>query len=306
MMRGDIAGVSTPKSYYVTQSMCKWLEWFLSLDYVEDEIAQWSDKMSNQSNDKIIDIQQGAAWQQMKWASNENMEGSLRLCFSRFVDWFNPRTNKLAGKQQLMGIVCLACLNLPPEMQNKVENVFLEGIMPGPNAPDMTTVSHLLSPLVDDLLDLVGPPEMKTFKHSQGRKMEVHLLTLIGDTGATHKVGGFASHSAKYYCSWCLGDDTGLSSLTLGPARNGGCTKRQSCEWQKAKKTKRTKLVREHGIWWSELNQLTYRNPVKHTALGYMHNWLKGLLAHHFQERWGFQDVSNVQIQKRRIKIKEK
>ncbi|MBW0462577.1 hypothetical protein O181_002292 [Austropuccinia psidii MF-1] len=187
MMQGDIAGVSTPKSYYVTQSMRKWLEWFLSLDYVEDEIAQWSDKMNNQRNDKIIDIQQGLVWQQMKWASNENMEGSLRLCFSLFVDWFNPRTNKLAGKQQSMGIVCLACLNLPPEMRNKVENVFLAGIMPGPNSPNMTTVSQLLSPLVDDLLDLVGPLEMKTFKHSQGRKIEVRLLTLIGDTGATHK-----------------------------------------------------------------------------------------------------------------------
>ncbi|MBW0462895.1 hypothetical protein O181_002610 [Austropuccinia psidii MF-1] len=174
--------------------------------------------------------------------------------------------------------------------------------MPGPNAPDMKTVGHFLSPLVDNLLDLVGPLEMKTFKHAEGCKIEVRLLTLIGDTGATHKVGGVASHSERYYCSWCLGNETGLSSLPLGPARIGERTREQEFQWQEATKTQRAKLVWEHGIHWSKMNRLTYQDPVRHMALGYMHNWLEGVLAHHFHKQWGFKDVSDVQRQRRKIR----
>ncbi|MBW0462894.1 hypothetical protein O181_002609 [Austropuccinia psidii MF-1] len=71
MTPGDIAGISIPKSYYVTRTMHKWLEWFLKLDNFEDEIAQWSEKIRIQNNDKIVDIQQGIAWQQMRtWKSH--------------------------------------------------------------------------------------------------------------------------------------------------------------------------------------------------------------------------------------------
>lgn len=50
---------------------------------------------------------------------------------------------------------------------------------------------------------------------------------------------------------------------------------------------------------WLDLNQLPYCNIVHHVPLGMMHNWLEGILQHHFQIRWGF-DTWLVQNQKRK------
>ncbi|MBW0548987.1 hypothetical protein O181_088702 [Austropuccinia psidii MF-1] len=93
-----------------------------------------------------------------------------------------------------MGIVALSCLNLPPSICHKLPHLFLSNIMPGPQAANMTMISHLLMPLVDDLLHFKDPVEIPTFQRPNGRMIQVRLLTIVGDSGATHKVGGFASH----------------------------------------------------------------------------------------------------------------
>jgi hypothetical protein len=42
-----------------------------------------------------------------------------------------------------------------------------------------------------------------------------------------------------------------------------------------------------HGVRWSSLNRLLYRDPVCHTVLGLMHNWIEGILQHHARKNWG-------------------
>ncbi|MBW0506830.1 hypothetical protein O181_046545 [Austropuccinia psidii MF-1] len=85
--------------------------------------------------------------------------------------------------------------------------------MPGPQAPNMMTISHLITLLVDDLFQLKDPIRIPTFQRPDGFMIQVHLLTVVGDTGATHKVGGVASHSANYFCTWCLTMDSKISNL---------------------------------------------------------------------------------------------
>ncbi|MBW0528297.1 hypothetical protein O181_068012, partial [Austropuccinia psidii MF-1] len=217
----DAPFYSIPIGTYITQTLDTWLRWFLQLDGIEDQMSKWSDEVLAQNDERIIDIQQGNSWKEMKWKTKAEDAKSLQLCFSLFVDWFNPRHNKLAGKQQSIGIVCMACLNLPPSIRQKFEYVFIAGLMPGPQAPDMSTIGHLMSPLVDDLLAFEGPMNIPTSNFPEGRLIETRLLTLIGDSGARHKVGGFASHSANYMCPWCMIRDTDLSKVKLGPLRVG-------------------------------------------------------------------------------------
>ena len=73
--------------------------------------------------------------------------------FSLCVDHFNPLSNKQAGKKKSIGLILPVCLNLPPKVQYKLENMFLFGIIPGPSKPLLTCLNHYLCPLVDMLLE---------------------------------------------------------------------------------------------------------------------------------------------------------
>ena len=48
-----------------------------------------------------------------------------RYVFSLCIDYFNPLGNKQVGKKKLIGLISMVCLNLPPEMRYKLENMFL-------------------------------------------------------------------------------------------------------------------------------------------------------------------------------------
>lgn len=41
------------------------------------------------------------------------------------------------------------------------------------------------------------------------------------------------------------------------------------------------------GVRWTFLHHLPYRDPVRHTILGFMHNWLEGILQYQLQKLWG-------------------
>ncbi|MBW0506791.1 hypothetical protein O181_046506 [Austropuccinia psidii MF-1] len=262
--------------------MLSWLKWFLALESIEDSIESWSQEVFQANNDCITDIQNGNGWKELSWDSTIETNDTLRLCFSLFEDWFNPWHNKLSGKQESMGIVSLSCLNLPPSIWHKLPHLFIVGIMPGPQAPNMTTISDLLTPLVDDLLQLKDPIRIPTFKRADGCMIHVCLLTVVGDTGATHKLGGFASHSAKYFCTWCLTTDSKITNLQCGKEQEAQDTREQGDQWKHACKNQQNVLLCQSGVQYSELNQLAYRDPVKHVSLGMMHNWMEGILSHHF------------------------
>ncbi|KNZ59353.1 hypothetical protein VP01_1751g6 [Puccinia sorghi] len=192
-----------------------------------------------------------------------------------------------------VGIILMNCMNLPPAMRSKIQYTFLAGITPGPSAPSMTTITHLLKPLVDELVAMNTSFTVLTHQYPSGRSVRVKLLPLIGDLGATHKVAGFASHSAKKFCSWCNVTKDETSQLKIGPPRHGANVRRISNNWlNTTTHSGRDDILRDTGVRYSELNRLEYRDPVNHVALGMMHNWMEGVLMHHFRERWGFQTLS--------------
>ena len=51
-------------------------------------------------------------------------------------------------------------------------------------------------------------------------------------------------------------------------------------------KSGREVQAQETGVRWSLLHRLPYWDPVKHVVLGFMHNWLEGVLQHHLRVLW--------------------
>ncbi|TFK19835.1 hypothetical protein FA15DRAFT_555048, partial [Coprinopsis marcescibilis] len=61
-----------------------------------------------------------------------------------YCDFFNPLTNKQAGKKKSIRLIGLVCLNLPPTLCYKPENMFLAGVIPRPNEPPLDCINPYL------------------------------------------------------------------------------------------------------------------------------------------------------------------
>ncbi|MBW0533613.1 hypothetical protein O181_073328 [Austropuccinia psidii MF-1] len=161
----------------------------------------------------------------------------------------------MSGKQESMGCVMLTCLNLPPTLQNKPAFSLLYSIIPGPNSPDVVTISNALKPLVDELLVLKDGFNSNTYQHPKGRTVFVQLLPICGYLVAAHKVIGFGSHSAKQFCGWCNSNLSELNLLQLGSSKPAWGILQAAQSWKEAKTTSAQELIRrETGVRWSEFN----------------------------------------------------
>ncbi|MBW0545654.1 hypothetical protein O181_085369 [Austropuccinia psidii MF-1] len=273
-----------PASILVTQDFSDWLKWFIP--QVEDSIDEWKIKVQDEGL-VMCDYQKSPSWKNLYPESHDSQSSSIQLSFSLFVDWFNPLTNKLAGKQILLGVMALNCLNIPPHIRWKRQNTFISSMIPAPNQPNMITINNVLSYFVDELLKLQLGISILTPKNPNGQNGIVKLGCLIGDLVATHKLAGYASHSANYYCSWCEGHKSDISKLEIGHLRQPRIVKDYSYAFKEAKnKTEQDNIWKRKGIRWSELNRIPYWDPVNQVSLGIMHMWYEGVLQNHFVNRW--------------------
>jgi hypothetical protein len=132
---------------------------------------------------------------------------------------------------------------------------------------------------------------MRTHKHPAGCTIRVGILPVIGDLLAIRKVLGFAGVASKlHFCSFCKLSRNDIEELDVSKfiPQNGAEVRAAAQSWQEAaSKKERTRVFQESGVWWSSLHLLGYRDHVKHTVLGLMHNWLEGVLQHHARVLWG-------------------
>jgi len=190
-----------------------------------------------------------------------------RFLFSFNMDGFNPFQLKQAGRSASVMGLYMVCLNLPPEARFKSENMFLAGIIPGPNEPSKEEINHFLRPLVDDLLKsyLDGVYYTRTWKYPKGRKTRSALALIICDLPAARQALGFTGPQSTNFCSYCKLQLKDINNLNVGDWEPRSCEehRRLASEWQDAPlEARRAEITNKHGVRYSEFIRLPYLDPI--------------------------------------------
>jgi hypothetical protein len=273
-----------PRRLYTTQSFVSWLEFFLSRPGIEDLLD--ASYQSSPLPDVMWDIYDSPAWRSL--GPYTTTYGNLT--FSYYIDWFNPLTNKIAGKKISCGAIMMFCLNLPPELRHKPENTFFVGLTPPPKEPTVVTITAVSDPIMEQLDKLWAGCTICSYRHPEGIQRRVAVLPLIADVPGIQKVAGYASHGHKHFCWFCncQRDELDRVDIKAWIPRSPLDIRTAAMQWRDAKtKVARKSIFDQTGVRWSSLHRLIYRDPVRHTVLGVMHNWFEGVLQHHARRFWG-------------------
>ncbi|MBW0534414.1 hypothetical protein O181_074129 [Austropuccinia psidii MF-1] len=152
------------------------------------------------------DIWHGLVWRRFTGTRNINYSTFLSipgaLAFLIYVDWFN--VNGKETRLDSIRSIMIICLNFPPSGILKPENVYVSGILPGPNEPTALQLNYLLVPLIKELKELwQGYHFSPTSTGPSGSFICVAILMAIADVVAMCKLTGFISHSGSQFCSLC-------------------------------------------------------------------------------------------------------
>ena len=215
-----------------------------------------------------------------------------RYVFSFCMDGFNPFQLKQAGKKASVVGMYMICLNLPPEERYKLENMFLVGIIPGPHEPKKEEINHLLSPLVDDLIDSYhhGVWYSRTQNYKRGRYTRCVLVPVVCDTPAARQVTGRMSATSTHFCPYCSLPHNEINNLDKDTwhLRTDVDHRSHAIEWLEAgTEAERDMLYARHGVRHSELLRLPYWSPIKHTMVDSMHLFFLILFKRHCTDIWG-------------------
>jgi hypothetical protein len=160
-----------------------------------------------------------------------------------------------------------------------------------PGAPDVWTISHILISFAEMVNEFAAPGRiLPTHRNPLGVRVAVRVVPLIADLQAVRKVAGYMAFNATQFCNWCLLklndiEDLNHTSWTL---RDSHTVAAQATAWLKAKTvTKKVALAKKFGVRRTPMHDVVGWNPVHHIILGFMHNWLEGILMRHLRMLWG-------------------
>jgi hypothetical protein len=210
------------------------------------------------------------------------VNGESHLCFSMFVDWFNPHSGKHHSIHST-GAVYLICLNLPAHLHCKREYTFHFANIPGPKEPSMEQVNHILRPIVNQLLELwrTGIWLRRTQSYDYGRICQGILINISGDIFSIQKISGLASHNGPSFCFLCQSLRSNLHNLNLkswGKAWSYQEHQDIILFWKNAEtEDECQQIYRDYRFWYSKLSRLPYFDIIQATALDSMHIMSLGL-----------------------------
>ena len=107
------------------------------------ECEMWREKSHLEHGSHYSDVFDGAIWKDM----NSFLQTPYSIVLQLNVDWFQPFDHIVYS----VGAMYITILNLPSTECYKMKNVFLVGILPGPDE-SKHDINPFLRPLVDELL----------------------------------------------------------------------------------------------------------------------------------------------------------
>ncbi|PPQ79206.1 hypothetical protein CVT26_000557 [Gymnopilus dilepis] len=297
--RGN-ARIWVPIKPYVSFDFNDWLANMLSRENYEEIMDNAWNNMDPEADGRLTDIFQGSVVREFKGYdevthfSNIGGKDAGHYLFSLACDFFNPLRNLANGKKVSVGVIALICLNLPIHLRYQPENIFLAGIIPGPQEPKLDGINPYLKPVVDSFLELwTGVLFSQTYLHRLGRLIMCAIIAVICDLPAARKVGGFASFHHNYYCSACWCNKTQKTYDNYDYHTWQKRTDEDCRDW--ARKFREAPTLRDatsffdrSGLRSTELLRLPYYNPTRFLVIDPMHNLFLGLIKEHFQNILGY------------------
>ncbi|KZS99482.1 uncharacterized protein LAESUDRAFT_611501, partial [Laetiporus sulphureus 93-53] len=158
--------------------------------------------------------------------------------------------------------------------------------------PSMDQINPLISPLVDDFIDLWhhGVHYTTTPCHPAGKSCKCAIIPLVCDILAARQMAGFASHHHQFFCSFCHLKRSDIENVNwwTWPARTLDHHRHHAQKWRLAhSEDERTKIYDGTGVRWSELLRLPYWDPIRYTALDPMHALFLNAFGTHIEKIWG-------------------
>ncbi|KJA13952.1 hypothetical protein HYPSUDRAFT_150978, partial [Hypholoma sublateritium FD-334 SS-4] len=142
---------SSPVKLYFHHDLRSWLGRLFSRPGIEDMVDS---RRVDSPLGFVDDIWQSSIFVSLKDSSGQPFYPGpgieARLMFSISMDSFNPFGNKTAKQKVSSTGIWLVLLNLPPSIRHLPENLYLAGIIPGPEKPSLTEINHYLQLIVDD------------------------------------------------------------------------------------------------------------------------------------------------------------
>lgn len=215
-------------------------------------------------------------------------QGEGRYGFALNYDSFNVEGMRVRGASTSTGLISMACLNLPPEIRYKPENMYCL-IIPGPKSPSLTQLNHYFRPLVSDMVVAwdKGVRFSRTALHPTGRTTRSAIIMGVMDLPAARHASQLAPPTSHYYCSVCKCWHKSTLSRTdyeNWEERDNVEIRQFAFDWLDASSSKDRKSIFEsHGTRWSELWRLPYWNPSRQLVVDAMHCILEGLAQNHFR-----------------------
>lgn len=270
-------------------AMCDFKDW-LSRFYTRADIEVVLDKStSNAAYDPMCNIWDGEALRNFRGPDDKLFldcpPGESRLIFSVHAEKFGCIANQQGGMQVTREVLCMVCLNLPRNLRYRPENIYLVGVIPGLSEPSAIQMNHILSPLIDVLLEMWhnGLFLRHTPKHPFGRRSRVAVVPLVADLHTGQKMAGFGSRTSTHFCSYCL--------TTIQDRDNIEHLRDSATEWRDAPTVKtHAAIIELTGIRWSELLCLPYWDPTCYLGADPKDIFYLGLFQHHICEVWGLND----------------
>ena len=129
-----------------------------------------------------------------------------RYLFTFNYDTFNIEGMQIHGTTTSCSLLFMVCLNLPPDICNKPENMYVAGIIPSPHLPKETQINHYLQPLINDL-KVLWCREVKylwTVSYSEGCMTHSAITIAVMDLPAAQSATQLAHPPAHIYCMVCM------------------------------------------------------------------------------------------------------